>query len=338
MCGRALKDRLLSSNNSSSVDGVFRSISKPVHVILRIGPYPSSSLTESEAMTSPKIKAVFVDMDGTLFDSDHLISPRTTKVIHALEERGVAFVVATGRPFPDVFGNLAKANLRPDFIITSNGARVHDAQHNIVFACDMDAESVCRLFQLSPHLREDGVVDSAVQPRRILFNVNCKDRWLTNECIPEVRAAFHPSFIYERADPMAHTAETLKGTHSMWIRGAHADLLCVKKYVDRELSHEIGCTFALPHILDCFSKGIDKGVAMDNVCKRLGIDLRETIAFGDGMNDIPMLTAAGQSFVMANAAEMVKQAAPELPVIPSNNEEGVACKLEELLATDAFVR
>ncbi|CBZ28506.1 haloacid dehalogenase-like hydrolase-like protein [Leishmania mexicana MHOM/GT/2001/U1103] len=289
-------------------------------------------------MTSPKIKAVFVDMDGTLLDSDHLISPRTTKVIHALEERGVAFVVATGRPFPDVFGNLAKANLRPDFIITSNGARVHDAQHNIVFACDMDAESVCRLFQLSPHLREDGVVDSAVQPRRILFNVNCKDRWLTNECIPEVRAAFHPSFIYERADPMAHTAETLKGTHSMWIRGAHADLLCVKKYVDRELSHEIGCTFALPHILDCFSKGIDKGVAMDNVCKRLGIDLRETIAFGDGMNDIPMLTAAGQSFVMANAAEMVKQAAPELPVIPSNNEEGVACKLEELLATDAFVR
>ncbi|GET90057.1 haloacid dehalogenase-like hydrolase, putative [Leishmania tarentolae] len=287
-------------------------------------------------MTSLKIKAVFVDMDGTLFDSAHLISPRTAEVMRVLQRRGVAIIVATGRPFPDVFGNLDKADLRPDFIITSNGARVHDALHKTIFACDMDPESVCRLFQLSPHLTEDGVVDLAVQARRILVNVNCMDRWLTNECIAEVRAAFHPFFIYEQVDPMVHTASMLKGTHSMWIRGAHADLVCVKKFVDRELSHAIDCTFALPHILDCFSKGIHKGIAMDKVCQRMGIDLRETIAFGDGMNDIEMLTAAGQGFIMANAAEMVKQAAPELPVIQSNNEEGVACKLEELLTAGAF--
>ncbi|KAG5474710.1 hypothetical protein LSCM4_03885 [Leishmania orientalis] len=126
-------------------------------------------------MALPKIKAVLVDMDGTLFDSHHFVSPRTVKVIHALRERGVAFIVATGRSFPDVFGNLAKANLHPDFIITSNGARIHDARHNAVFAHDMDAESVCRLFQMSPHLTDDGVVDPAVQARRILFNINCRD-------------------------------------------------------------------------------------------------------------------------------------------------------------------
>ncbi|KAG5498297.1 hypothetical protein JIQ42_03103 [Leishmania sp. Namibia] len=288
-------------------------------------------------MALPKIKAVLVDMDGTLFDSHHFVSPRTVKVIHALRERGVAFIVATGRSFPDVFGNLAKANLHPDFIITSNGARIHDADHNAVFAHDMDAESVCRLFQLSPHLTNDGVVDPAVQARRILFNINCRDRWLTNECIAEVRAAFHPTFIYEQVDPMAQTAATLQGTHSMWIRGAHADLICMEKYVDRELSHQLGCSFALPHILDCFAKGINKGVALEKVCQYLGIVHGETIAFGDGMNDIEMLQAAGQGFVMSNAGEMLMQAAAELPVIGSNDEEGVAVKLEELLAADAFV-
>ncbi|CAM39681.1 haloacid dehalogenase-like hydrolase-like protein [Leishmania braziliensis MHOM/BR/75/M2904] len=288
-------------------------------------------------MAPAKIKAVFVDLDGTLFNSHHFISLRTATVIQALKERGVAFIVATGRPFPDVFGNLAKANLSPDFIITSNGARIHDARQNTLFAGDINTESVCRLFQLSPHLTDEGVVDPAVQARHILFNINCRDRWFTNECVAEVRAAFHPSFIYEQVDPMTQTTETLKGTHSMWIRGAHADLVCVKKYVDRELSHEVTCTFALPHILDCFAKGINKGVAMRTVCTHIGIALSETIAFGDGMNDIQMLVEAGKGFVMGNAAEMVKQAAPELPVIPSNNEEGVAWQLEELLVADAFV-
>ncbi|KAG5474379.1 hypothetical protein LSCM1_03159 [Leishmania martiniquensis] len=287
-------------------------------------------------MALPKIKAVFVDMDGTLFDSRHVVRHRTVKVLHALRQRRVAFIVATGRPFPDVFGNLAKATLHPDFVITSNGARIHDGQHNTVFECDMDAESVCRLFQLSPHLTDEGVVDPTVPARRILFNVNCKDRWLTNECIEEVRAAFHPAFVYEKTDPMAQTAKTLQGTHSIWIRGAHEDLICVKKYIDRELSNEISCTFALPHILDCFAKGINKGVALDKVCRCLGIAHKETVAFGDGMNDMEMLQAAGQAFVMANAQAMVKRAAVGLLVIRSNDEEGVALKLEELLAANAF--
>ncbi|KAG5475050.1 hypothetical protein CUR178_04500 [Leishmania enriettii] len=160
-------------------------------------------------MALPKIKAVLVDMGGNLFDSHDFVSPRTVNVIHALRERGVAFIVATERSFPDVFGNLAKSKLHPDFIITSNGARIHDAHHNAVFAHDTDAESVCRLFQLSSHLTDDSVVDPAVQALRILFNINCRNRWLTSECIAEVRAAFHPTFIYEKVDPMAQTATTL---------------------------------------------------------------------------------------------------------------------------------
>ncbi|KAG5499874.1 hypothetical protein GH5_04010 [Leishmania sp. Ghana 2012 LV757] len=136
---------------------------------------------------------------------------------------------------------------------------------------------------------------------------------------------------------MAQTATTLRSTHSMWIRGAYADLLCVKKYVDRELSHRLSCSFALPHILDCFAKGINKGVALEKVCQYLGIGHGKTIAFGDGMNEIEMLQTAGQGFVMSNAGEMLMQAAAELPVIGPNDEEGVAVKLEDLLAADAFV-
>ncbi|KAK7196360.1 haloacid dehalogenase-like hydrolase-like protein [Novymonas esmeraldas] len=287
-------------------------------------------------MARPKVKAVFIDLDGTLFDSEHRISERTVAVLHTLKERGVAFVVATGRPYTDVFGNLAAAALCPDVIVTSNGARVHDARHAVIFECNMCPDSVRRIFQISPHLTDDGTTDLAVPARRLLLNVNCGDRWFTNLCVPEVRAAFHPSYIYEQVDPAAHTAESLQGTHSMWVRGAHDDLACVKKFVDRELSGKISCTFAQPYILDCFPAGMHKGVAMGHVCAHLGILTSEAIAFGDGMNDVQMLRTAGQGYVMANAAEMVKEAAAGLPVIHSNNEEGVARQLEALLAADAF--
>ncbi|KPA85359.1 Haloacid dehalogenase-like hydrolase putativehaloacid dehalogenase-like hydrolase-like protein [Leptomonas pyrrhocoris] len=282
------------------------------------------------------IKAVFVDMDGTLFDKRHRISPRSVEAIRALKAKGAFFIVATGRPFPDVFGTLGNANLHPDFIVTSNGSRVHDAQHETVFQCDLDAEAVCRIFQLSPHLTAEGVVDPAAPKRQIYYNVNCKDRWLTNECLSSVRAAFHPSYLYEQVDPMAFTPASLQGTHGIWVSGAHEDLNCVRKFIEREFDGVVSCTFALPHILDIFPAGMNKGVALARVCEKLSVSPSEAIAFGDGMNDLQMLRAAGHGFVMANAAPMVKEAATGLPVIDSNDNDGVAKKIEELLAAGAF--
>jgi Cof subfamily protein (haloacid dehalogenase superfamily) len=282
------------------------------------------------------IKAVFVDMDGTLFDSQHAISARTVQALHALKERGVYFIVATGRPFPDVFGSLDEADLHPDFIITSNGSRVHDVNRDIVYQCDLNSNGVCRVFQLSPHLTDEGVVDPAAPKRQLYYNVNCKNRWFTNECLGVVRAAFHSSFLCEQVDPATLTPEMLEGTHSVWIRGSHEDLQCVKNFIDRELNGIISCTFSLPFILDVFPTGMHKGVAMVNVCEKLHITPSEAIAFGDGMNDLQMLRAAGHGFVMANAAPMVKAAATGLPIIDSNDGEGVAKKIEELLASGSF--
>ena len=283
-----------------------------------------------------KIKAVFSDLDGTLYNSKHTVSNRTFKAITALQAKGVPFIMATGRPFPDVFANLETTGLKPDFIITSNGSRVHDVNHDLVFQCNLNTEAVCRIFQLSPRLTDDGVVDAAAPPRKLYYNVNCNDRWFTNECLPAVRAAFHPSFLYEQVDPMICTPASLEGTHSVWVRGAHEDLQCVKKFIEREFGGVVGCTFALPIILDVFPVGMNKAVAMARVCEKLGVACSETIAFGDGMNDVQMLRAAGRGFVMANAAPMVKKAAANVPIIHGNDEEGVARKIEELLDAGAF--
>lgn len=282
-----------------------------------------------------KIKAVFSDLDGTLYNSQHTVSARTFKAITALQAKGVPFIMATGRPHPDVFANLETTGLKPDFIITSNGSRVHDAMHDHVFGVDVNPESVRRFFQLSPHLNEDGVVDPAAPERFLQMNLNYEDRWLTNKCTEEVRAMYHPSLNYEEVNPKDFDADMLMGTHSMYAWGKHEDLVCVKKFVERELP-DVKCAFALPHILDCFPMGNHKAIAVQKVCDELEIDMDEVIAFGDGMNDIQMLHEVGQGYVMANAAPMVKEAMEGLPVIGRNDDDAVAAKLEELMAADAF--
>ena len=70
---------------------------------------------------------VVSDLDGTLLNKQHQLSPRTKEVITQLSERGVKFVFATGRHFLDV--EQIRAQLGIDmYLITSNGAMVHNTR------------------------------------------------------------------------------------------------------------------------------------------------------------------------------------------------------------------
>ena len=53
-------------------------------------------------------------------------------------------------------------------------------------------------------------------------------------------------------------------------------------------------------------KGIDKGTGIELVCRHFGADLKDTIAFGDSMNDAAMLERAGLSVAMGNACDELK--------------------------------
>ena len=81
--------------------------------------------------------------------------------------------------------------------------------------------------------------------------------------------------------------------------------------------------------LEVIPKVINKGQGIRDICKVLGISSREVISFGDAANDIPMLQEAGMGVAMGNAAEAVKAEANMVTL--SNNEDGIAAALEQLL-------
>lgn len=67
--------------------------------------------------------------------------------------------------------------------------------------------------------------------------------------------------------------------------------------------------------------GTDKGDALKAVAGKLGVDINDTYAFGDGLNDVCMMKAAGHGIAMGNGQDLTKQAAEY--ITSDINEDGV---------------
>ena len=86
-----------------------------------------------------------------------------------------------------------------------------------------------------------------------------------------------------------------------------------------------------PGLVEISAADVTKASALIGLCKTLGVEAADVVAFGDMPNDIPMLTWAGTSYAMADAHESVLELADH--VAPQCEEEGVAQILEELLTS-----
>ena len=81
-----------------------------------------------------------------------------------------------------------------------------------------------------------------------------------------------------------------------------------------------------PYITDIMAPDTTKAEAIKNLTKMLKIDLSQTIALGDGTNDIEMFETVGYKIAMKNAVKELHERANM--VTKTNNEDGVAIALE----------
>ena len=77
-------------------------------------------------------------------------------------------------------------------------------------------------------------------------------------------------------------------------------------------------------------RGVSKGMAIKEILSREGISLEESIAFGDGLNDLDMLSTVGKGLLMGNCNYKLTDALPDHEVIGTNDEDGVARYLAEI--------
>ena len=72
---------------------------------------------------------------------------------------------------------------------------------------------------------------------------------------------------------------------------------------------------------ELINKAFNKGLAVERLCRHLNVPIQNTIAFGDSMNDLEMIRAAGLGICMANGSADLKKIADE--VCPAVDEDGL---------------
>lgn len=264
-------------------------------------------------------KVVVSDLDGTLLNKQHRISPRTRATLHRLVEQGIKFVVATGRHHVDV--RSIRDTLGLDiYLITSNGAVVHDKQDRLMFNQVLPSGIAAELITLE-------------RDPDIHLNVYYGDEWLVEEELPRLQKFHEESgFAYRVADLRTHPMDKI---NKVFYIGEHEKLLLIEAQLNQHYGDRLNVTFSLPDCLEVMHAGVHKGNAVRAVLEQNGFEMAEAIAFGDGMNDFEMLNMVGRGVVMGNAHDRLKRALPEHEQTLSSDEDGVAVYLEQLFAIEA---
>ena len=263
-----------------------------------------------------RIRALAIDLDGTLLSPGETVSERNQRAIAAARAAGLEIILATAGWY-----QRAERVARPLGLlgptITCSGTEVR----RLVDGADLmdvrlDAGFATRLYQI-------------LDTHRCIAWVALDDTVLMKiEGDPDP-ALLTPEIRHVRS--LAAAADV--PPRMVLVQGS-----AVTKAILAELGAEWGARVRFISSLSGYAKsiltltavGADKGLALAVACRDLGLDPAEVTAIGDADNDIEMFRVAGGSFAMGQASDEVKAAARA--VTASNDEDGVAQAIERLLA------
>ena len=104
----------------------------------------------------------------------------------------------------------------------------------------------------------------------------------------------------------------------------------MERWLGERLSGRVDFFRSSPQFLEMVTAGVNKGWAVLELCRRLGIPITDAVAAGDEANDISMLRAAGVGAAMCNGIPAAKEAA-DYVTQRDNNHDGIAEVIERFL-------
>jgi len=262
--------------------------------------------------TSPIIRLVAVDLDGTLLNDSKKVSDQTVAAFHCLPERNVKVIIASARPPRSVRHIYSSLHL-DTWQINYNGALIWDEpQKRPVFHCPMPGPFVRRLVDFARDLFDE-----------VLVSCEICDQWFT-----------------DRAD-QSHTTETgrlfkpdrITDLETCCAQDVTKLMLLGEPRIISRLEHEIATRYhdvsvirTDPDLIQIMNRSASKSIALEKVADHYQIPLDQILAIGDAPNDVGMLQLAGVSVAMDNAHPIVKDVADW--IAPSNNDHGVHAALK----------
>lgn len=250
-----------------------------------------------------EIKALFFDIDGTLVSFDtHSVPASAAEAVAAAHARGVRTFIATGR----MPSQVSIVNHLPfDGYITCNGGCCFDRTWRTIARTPLPEADIRRLLAWLD-AGNDLTVTFMYEDRMTVNRRDEKVLSLMRQCHVKTPAVCDPR---DALREPVYQASIFVGPEE-----------------ERRLMNELfpSCVSSRwhPAFADINNRGCDKQTGMDTLLRHFGIPLCETMAFGDGGNDIPMLRHAAVGVAMGGAAEEVLRAADY--VTSSADEDGIA--------------
>ena len=267
------------------------------------------------------IKAVFFDLDGTLFTSTRRIEPSTRMAIRKLHEEGIYVGVATGRG-PSFVIPLME-DLALDFAVTYNGQYIFTPEE-VVFARPIDKSSLREVVDYSLEHHQEVSFGSAegVKGSSLLKFGETRTAQLVSSVVPK-------SF----SKPLKSTFKNLvrkvkpyNGKLEEVIRNPIYQVMIVATEAETpELEQSfprLSVTRSNPFTADLISKGSSKLEGISKLGKIFDFTVDEVMAFGDSNNDLQMLMGVHMGVAMGNATPEVKDHARYITA--TNNQDGIA--------------
>lgn len=261
-----------------------------------------------------KYKIIAVDMDGTLLNDNKHISDYNLAMINKAVEKGVKFVIASGRiPGGLKFYEDTVAKNQP--MICCNGAIILDEHKTTIYSNKLNKEELLKIIDV---LREGKDTYYHFYSGDIIYS-------------EQFGYAIEKFYKFNRSIDRKHRIEIrIIGDAKEYIEKKELEINKIV-VVDDDLEYLAQLRNRIDSIegiettksgienIEINSKGITKGTALKLLADHYGIPIEECIAIGNDENDVSMIRHAGLGIAVQNATDYVKDNADFVTERDNNN-------------------
>lgn len=265
-----------------------------------------------------KYKLIALDLDGTLKNSHNQITAKTKEALVQVQKQGVKLVLASGRPTAGLRHEAKELLLDQyeGYLLSFNGARVTDAKTGqVIYEQTLSVEEAKDIYLRANQFH----LVSMTYKNDMIYTENIDDQYVCEEArINDIKKKKVDSFLDILEDPI----------YKVLMTGEPDYVASIEAEFKQPYGNQLSIYRSAPFFLEAMAQNIDKAASLDRLAKSLGIQQEEVMAFGDGYNDLSMISYAGLGVAMGNAVKEVQDRAKV--VTKSNNEDGIAYILSQI--------
>lgn len=284
------------------------------------------------------ISLIASDMDGTLLNEKMTVPPENAAAIKKAAQRGIKFIVATGRSYGEAKPLIKSVGIEAP-IIAMNGAQVFDEQGKVISTVSINKTVIRKIFHLLKSkglyfevMTNQGTVSDSKMRRiqnvaSLLVDLQTTDSFKIAVSLASARLELM-NITY--VDSYEKLLDNPKVT-ILKVIAFSAEKQKVLQPVTKELMTlgNLAITASSASNIEINHSNAQKGVALETYAKSLNIPMTQVMSIGDNLNDASMLEAASVSFAMGNATEEIKEVARYLT--DTNVNHGVGKAIERAI-------